>query len=120
MDETPIKISHKSDYRLSVTSLKDKKRHSTYFYEPFYIAPTTIPDYEERFLGFGFTRSTQTFTSLIQGWTFHVLTPIFVTHCGIQPKVKVGDFKTVPRYQQVNANNKIYKQYIDEVRNVHI
>jgi hypothetical protein len=28
-------------------------------YEPFYVAPDTVPAHDERFLGYGFTRNTQ-------------------------------------------------------------
>lgn len=28
-------------------------------YEPFYVAPDTVPAHDERFLGYGFTRNSQ-------------------------------------------------------------
>ena len=30
-----------------------------FFYEPFYVALDTVPEYDERFVGYGFTRNTQ-------------------------------------------------------------
>ncbi len=30
-----------------------------FFYEPFYVSLDTVPDYDERFVGYGFTRNTQ-------------------------------------------------------------
>jgi len=38
--------------------------HSVYpdfkfFYEPFYVAPDSVPPHDERFVGYGFTRNTQ-------------------------------------------------------------
>jgi len=30
-----------------------------FLYEPFYVAPDTVPGHDERFVGYGFTRNTQ-------------------------------------------------------------
>jgi len=30
-----------------------------FLYEPFYVAPDTVPPHDERFLGYGYTRNTQ-------------------------------------------------------------
>jgi N-acetyllactosaminide beta-1,3-N-acetylglucosaminyltransferase len=30
-----------------------------FFYEPFYVALDSAPEYDERFVGYGFTRNTQ-------------------------------------------------------------
>src|SRR5271167_4187649 len=51
LDEGPVHISHDANYKLKIKSVKDGKRHSTYFYEPFHISNAKIPDYPERFLG---------------------------------------------------------------------
>lgn len=42
----PVHISH------NVTNFE-------FLYEPFYVAPDTVPPHDERFLGYGFTRNTQ-------------------------------------------------------------
>jgi len=30
-----------------------------FLYEPFYVAPDTVPAHDERFIGYGYTRNTQ-------------------------------------------------------------
>jgi len=35
-----------------------------FLYEPFYVAPDTVPPHDERFLGYGYTRNTQVSISL--------------------------------------------------------
>jgi hypothetical protein len=45
--EEPVKVSHDA-------LIKWMK-----YYEPFYISSDAIPPFEERFLGYGFTRSSQ-------------------------------------------------------------
>jgi hypothetical protein len=47
LDEEEIKVSHDPD----------KKSLSNY--EPFYVSPNTIPDFQERFIGYGWTRNSQ-------------------------------------------------------------
>lgn len=36
-----------------------------FLYEPFYVAPDTVPPHDERFLGYGYTRNTQVRTCLL-------------------------------------------------------
>jgi hypothetical protein len=35
------------------------------WYEPFYVAHASVPNYDERFVGYGYTRNTQVFVGLI-------------------------------------------------------
>ncbi|XP_045492305.1 beta-1,4-glucuronyltransferase 1-like isoform X1 [Colias croceus] len=53
-------------------------------YEPFYVAPDTVPPHDERFLGYGFTRNTQVYEMFLIGYQFKVLSPIFTIHWGLQ------------------------------------
>ena len=45
-DDSVVHVSH------SVTNYE-------FFYEPFYVSLDIVPEYDERFLGYGFTRNTQ-------------------------------------------------------------
>lgn len=47
MEEGPVFISHE---------ILDNQ---TAVYEPFYVSPDDVPPYDERFLGYGFTRNSQ-------------------------------------------------------------
>jgi N-acetyllactosaminide beta-1,3-N-acetylglucosaminyltransferase len=47
-----VRVSH------SVTNFE-------FLYEPFYVAPDTVPPHDERFLGYGYTRNTQVSLSLV-------------------------------------------------------
>jgi len=51
MDETSVRVSHEAEAK------------AMEFYEPFYISDYRIPSFEERFLGYGFTRSSQVISS---------------------------------------------------------
>jgi N-acetyllactosaminide beta-1,3-N-acetylglucosaminyltransferase len=35
-----------------------------FLYEPFYVAPDTVPAHDERFIGYGYTRNTQVSTHM--------------------------------------------------------
>ena len=47
-DDSVVHISH------NVTNFE-------FFYEPFYVSLDTVPRYDERFVGYGFTRNTQVY-----------------------------------------------------------
>ncbi|XP_063228975.1 beta-1,4-glucuronyltransferase 1-like [Bacillus rossius redtenbacheri] len=72
-EETTVHISH------SVTNFE-------FLYEPFYVAPDIVPAHDERFIGYGYTRNTQVYEMFVAGWQFHVLSPVFTCHWGLQNK----------------------------------
>lgn len=55
-----------------------------FLYEPFYVAPDTVPEHDERFMGYGYTRNTQVYEMFVAGYQFEVLSPIFTIHWGLQ------------------------------------
>lgn len=61
---------------------------STYefFYEPFYVASKAVPRYDERFVGYGFTRNTQVYETHLAGFEFWVLDEAFAVHRGMRNK----------------------------------
>lgn len=74
-----------------------------FFYEPFYVARDDTPTHDERFLGYGFTRNTQVYEMFVSGYTFHVLSPIFTLHWGMQVKRS----RPAWREKQNNANRSV-------------
>ncbi|KAK6625675.1 hypothetical protein RUM43_005974 [Polyplax serrata] len=54
-----------------------------FLYEPFYVAPDTVPEHDERFLGYGYTRNTQVYETFVAGYKFQVLSPVFTIHWGM-------------------------------------
>ncbi|XP_076034758.1 beta-1,4-glucuronyltransferase 1-like isoform X2 [Oratosquilla oratoria] len=53
-------------------------------WEPFYIAPTDIPHYDERFRQYGFNRISQVCELHVSGYGFQVLDSAFVVHTGFK------------------------------------
>uniref|UniRef100_A0A182J4D2 Beta-1,4-glucuronyltransferase 1 n=1 Tax=Anopheles atroparvus TaxID=41427 RepID=A0A182J4D2_ANOAO len=82
-----------------------------FLYEPFYVAPDTVPPHDERFLGYGYTRNTQVYEMFVAGYQFQVLTPLFTVHWGLQNK------KSRPawRERQNNVNRKYFEVFKREV-----
>ncbi|XP_018018045.1 beta-1,4-glucuronyltransferase 1 [Hyalella azteca] len=95
--ESPVFISHDVTFE--------------FFYEPFYVARDACPAHDERFVGYGFTRNTQTYEMLVAGWKFKVLAPIFSIHWGMQTK------KGRPRWRETqNRNNrKLFEDFKREI-----
>ncbi|CAH1236275.1 unnamed protein product [Diabrotica balteata] len=82
-----------------------------FLYEPFYIAPDIVPPHDERFIGYGYTRNSQVYEMFVAGYEFHVLSPIFTCHWGLQVK------KSRPpwREHQNNLNRKHFDGFKREV-----
>ncbi|XP_063530052.1 beta-1,4-glucuronyltransferase 1-like [Cydia strobilella] len=80
-------------------------------YEPFYVAPDTVPGHDERFLGYGFTRNTQVYEMFLIGYQFRVLSPIFTIHWGLQAR------RTRPlwREKQNEKNRKHFETFKREL-----
>jgi N-acetyllactosaminide beta-1,3-N-acetylglucosaminyltransferase len=120
---TEVKVSH------IVTNFE-------FLYEPFYVAPDTVPLHDERFLGYGFTRNTQVCNNLVYGcqkkimrfeeltvshfqvyemyvagYQFHVLTPVFTIHWGLQNRKGRPSW----RERQNSKNRKHFDQFKREV-----
>ena len=55
-------------------------------YEPIYVARAETPIFDERFIGFGMTRNTQTYEMFMAGYTFSVLNNLFLNHWGLQKR----------------------------------
>ncbi|KAJ3664531.1 hypothetical protein Zmor_000089 [Zophobas morio] len=82
-----------------------------FLYEPFYVAPDTVPPHDERFVGYGYTRNSQVYEMFVAGYEFLVLSPIFTCHWGLQVK------KTRPpwREHQNNLNRKQFDGFKREI-----
>ncbi|XP_008201607.1 beta-1,4-glucuronyltransferase 1 [Tribolium castaneum] len=82
-----------------------------FLYEPFYVAPDTVPPHDERFVGYGYTRNSQVYEMFVAGYDFLVLSPIFTCHWGLQVK------KTRPpwREHQNNLNRKHFDGFKREI-----
>ncbi|XP_023944209.1 beta-1,4-glucuronyltransferase 1 isoform X1 [Bicyclus anynana] len=80
-------------------------------YEPFYVAPDTVPAHDERFLGYGFTRNSQVYEMFLMGFQFKVLSPIFTIHWGLQAR------RTRPlwREKQNEKNRKHFETFKREL-----
>ncbi|XP_069696729.1 beta-1,4-glucuronyltransferase 1-like [Periplaneta americana] len=82
------------------------------FYEPFYVALASVPEYDERFIGYGFTRSTQVHEMLAAGYQFQVVSPIFSCHWGFQSLSKSYNNW---RHKQVDKNHMQFRQFKNEI-----
>lgn len=89
-----------------------KVQHYEFFYEPFYVAGKEVPRYDERFVGYGFTRNTQVYETHAAGFEFWVLDEAFALHRGMQNHRARGHWR-----ERQNALN--YKKLAGFQRDVH-
>lgn len=78
-----------------------------FFYEPFYVAPFSVPRHDERFIGYGFTRNTQVYETHLANFEFQVLDEAFAVHRGIQTRKSRGFW----RERQNVQNRRLFLQF---------
>ncbi|XP_045113961.1 beta-1,4-glucuronyltransferase 1-like isoform X2 [Portunus trituberculatus] len=81
-------------------------------YEPFYIASTKIPLYDERFRQYGFNRISQVCELHVAGFRFLVLDSAFVIHEGFKT---VDSFHTTKDAEQ-EKNNILFRHFKAELK----
>ncbi|CAH1111448.1 unnamed protein product [Psylliodes chrysocephalus] len=81
------------------------------FYEPFYIASDVVPQHDERFIGYGYTRNSQVHEMVAAGYKFLVLSPIFICHWGLQ------NFSSRPRWREIETkmNEQKWRKFVKEI-----
>lgn len=80
-------------------------------YEPLYISNSEVPEFDERFIGFGMTRNTQVYEMYVAGWKFLVLNKAFTSHWGFQ------SLKSRPQWRakQQEKNNAKFDEFAKEL-----
>ncbi|XP_042877312.1 beta-1,4-glucuronyltransferase 1-like isoform X1 [Penaeus japonicus] len=81
------------------------------FWEPILVLPFTAPLFDERFVGYGFTRSSQVYELHRRGYKFQVLDRAFLTHRGFQTTT---NYSTL-RYAQIEINKVRYQMFKREL-----
>ncbi|XP_066966896.1 beta-1,4-glucuronyltransferase 1-like isoform X2 [Macrobrachium rosenbergii] len=79
------------------------------FWEPVYVARATVPSFDERFVGYGCTRSSQIYEMHVAGFRWRMLNYAFLCHRGFQDK-RARDL-----WGQINRNFKLYQDFKREV-----
>ncbi|XP_013385682.1 beta-1,4-glucuronyltransferase 1 [Lingula anatina] len=81
-------------------------------WEPFVIAPKTIPYYDERFKQYGFNRISQACELHIAGYSFNVLNNAFVVHKGF----KTTDVFHKTKQEDMKKNKLLFRQFKEDMK----
>ncbi|CAL1530504.1 unnamed protein product [Lymnaea stagnalis] len=81
-------------------------------WEPFYIARTSVPLYDERFKQYGYNRISQICEMFVAGFSFHVLDNAFLVHKGFKVQ---GEFHT-SKDAENDQNRLLYRKFKDELK----
>ncbi|XP_050694302.1 beta-1,4-glucuronyltransferase 1-like isoform X2 [Eriocheir sinensis] len=81
------------------------------FWEPVLVLPRGAPAFDERFVGYGFTRSSQVYELHVRGFRFFVLDEAFLTHSGFQTTATYAP----SRYAQIEINRIRYQMFKKEL-----
>ncbi|XP_064118810.1 beta-1,4-glucuronyltransferase 1-like isoform X2 [Macrobrachium nipponense] len=79
------------------------------FWEPVYVARAPVPPFDERFVGYGCTRSSQIYEMHVAGFSWRVLNDAFLCHRGFQ------DRRARELWGQINRNFNLYQDFKREV-----
>lgn len=77
------------------------------YWEPIYVTKANVPPFDERFVGYGFTRNTQVYEMHVADYTWHMLSNVFLCHRGFQT-VKTHN---KVRRTQIRENSKKYQGF---------
>ncbi|XP_037800686.1 beta-1,4-glucuronyltransferase 1-like isoform X2 [Penaeus monodon] len=77
------------------------------YWEPIYVTKANVPSFDERFVGYGFTRNTQVYEMHVADYTWHMLSNVFLCHRGFQT-VKTH---SKVRRAQIRENGKKYQAF---------
>ncbi|XP_018026046.1 beta-1,4-glucuronyltransferase 1 [Hyalella azteca] len=83
------------------------KRH----WEPIYVTNAKVPAFEERFIGYGFTRNSQVYEMRLAGYSWLMLDGAFLTHRGFQTKRT----HTKTRRKQIAENSGRFNIFVREL-----
>ncbi|XP_068248092.1 beta-1,4-glucuronyltransferase 1-like [Palaemon carinicauda] len=85
------------DVMYNITSWKE-------YWEPIYIAKATVPLFDESFVGYGYTRSSQIYEMNYAGYSWFMLNKVFLCHSGFQTKRQ----RSIIRKKQMRKNIRFY------------
>ncbi|RUS77678.1 hypothetical protein EGW08_014575 [Elysia chlorotica] len=81
-------------------------------WEPFYVARTSLPLYDERFKQYGFNRVSQVCEMHVAGFTFHVLDNAFLVHKGFK---RESGFHSSKKAEN-DRNRLLFRKYKEELK----
>ncbi|XP_076063781.1 beta-1,4-glucuronyltransferase 1-like isoform X2 [Oratosquilla oratoria] len=95
------------------TNYRIAYRVSTYeeYWEPILVVPTAAPLYDERFIGYGFTRSSHIYMLHKYAYRFLVLDKAFLSHEGFQTSVHYPKY----RRKEIESNKLRYAAFKREL-----
>ncbi|XP_055487831.1 beta-1,4-glucuronyltransferase 1 [Leucoraja erinacea] len=81
-------------------------------WEPFYVGPSNVPPYDERFEQYGFNRISQACELHVAGFTFAVLDDAFLVHKGFKVP---GEFHA-QKDEENRSNRALFRQFKQELK----
>ncbi|KAF2367103.1 hypothetical protein FHG87_002158, partial [Trinorchestia longiramus] len=81
-------------------------------WEPIYVTRATVPAFDERFIGYGFTRNSQVYEMRFAGYSWMMLDGAFLTHRGFQTKRSHSKI----RRKQIAENSGRFNVFVRELQ----
>ncbi|XP_042877311.1 beta-1,4-glucuronyltransferase 1-like [Penaeus japonicus] len=97
-------IADKLQVLYNITTWRD-------YWEPIYVTKANVPPFDERFVGYGFTRNSQVYEMHVADYTWHMLSNVFLCHRGFQTTKTHSN----ARRDQIRDNYKKYLHFRKEI-----
>lgn len=69
-------------------------------FEPYVVVPKNVPEYDERFVGFGWNKVSHILELDAQGYEFTVLPNAFIIHMPHAPSFDIAKFRSSSGYRR--------------------
>ncbi|VVC38247.1 Hypothetical protein CINCED_3A014207 [Cinara cedri] len=80
------------------------------YYEPFYISLNNVPSYDERFIGYGYTRNSQVYEMFAAKYQFEVLANIFTFQHNFASQKKKSNYREIQYAENLSLFTKFKKE----------
>ncbi|XP_025411386.1 beta-1,4-glucuronyltransferase 1-like [Sipha flava] len=80
------------------------------YYEPFYVSLNNVPSYDERFIGYGYTRNSQVYEMFAAKYQFEVLANIFTFQHNFASQKKKSNYREMQYAENLALFTKFKKE----------
>ncbi|CAL4062930.1 unnamed protein product [Meganyctiphanes norvegica] len=86
-------------------------------FEPYILVRKDIPEYDTRFVGFGWNKVSHTMELHVMGYEFVVLPNAFIVHMPHAPSLDIAKFRSSPQYKR--CVNILKQEFVDDLNKKH-
>ncbi|XP_060842012.1 beta-1,4-glucuronyltransferase 1-like [Rhopalosiphum padi] len=107
---TNFLMFEKSSKKYSGIHISHKVSKYQLYYEPFYVSLNNVPSYDERFIGYGYTRNSQVYEMFAAKYQFEVLANVFTFQHSFASQKKKSNYREIQYAENLALFTKFKKE----------